>query len=261
MLVTKASVINLKKYTPLIRELVMQDVKLKYRRSFLGYLWSLLNPLLMMGVMTFVFSSIFTMNVKYFPLYIITGHTMYSFFNESTTIAMNSIKRNRQLIKKVYIPKFIFPISSVASSFVTMSFNLVAIIIVKVFMRVPFYWTDLLFWLPLLLELIFCMGLGMILASFLVYFRDIEHLYSVLLFVWMYMTPIFYSLDGMPSYVVRVVKLNPLYHYITCFRELMIMGTLPAASEWLISLAYSLVMVVIGAAVFKKLQRNFILYL
>ena len=261
LLVTKKSFKNLKKYMPLIRELVLQDVKIKYRRSILGYLWSLLNPLLMMAVMTFVFSSIFTMNIKYFPLYIITGNTMYSFFNESTTLAMNSIKRNSQLIKKVYIPKFIFPIASVCSSFVTMSFNMVAILIVKVVMRVPVHLADLLFPIPLFLELVFCMGMGMILSSFLVHFRDIEHLYGVLLFVWMYMTPIFYTLDGMPDYVIRVVKLNPLYHYISLFRELLIMGTVPNMNEWFVAGVCSICSLVVGMMIFKKLQRNFIVYL
>ena len=110
-------------YMPLVQELVKRDLKVKYRRSFLGYLWSLLNPLLMMCVMSYVFSEIFQSTIPNFPLYLICGQTLWNFFNESTNMAMHSVLQNGALIKKVYIPKFIFPLSRVLSSFVTMSFS------------------------------------------------------------------------------------------------------------------------------------------
>jgi len=121
---------HLQKYRPLLYELVVRDLKVKYRRSFLGYLWSLLNPLLMMAVMSFVFSYIFRYDIENYPLYLICGQTLWGFFNESTNMAMYSVLQNGSLIKKVYIPKFIFPMSRVFSSFVTMSFSLGAILIV-----------------------------------------------------------------------------------------------------------------------------------
>ena len=142
------------KYRPLLKELVKRDLRLKYRRSFLGYLWSLLNPLLMMTIMTIVFSFMFKSNIENFPLYLICGNTLFSFFNESTNMAMYSVLNNGALIRKVYIPKFIFPISRVLSCFVTMSFSLVAILVVMVVTRSTIYWTLLLFWVPLLLSLI-----------------------------------------------------------------------------------------------------------
>ena len=172
---------HFKKYKPLLRELVVRDLKVKYRRSFLGYLWSLLNPLMMMMVMTVVFSFMFRSNIENFPLYLICGNTLWAFFNESTNMAMGSVLSNGALIKKVYIPKFIFPVSRVLSSFVTMSFSLVAILIVMIFTRTPVHWEILLFFIPLMLLLIFCVGMGMVLSAMAVYFRDIMHLYGVFL--------------------------------------------------------------------------------
>ena len=137
-------------YKPLMRELVVRDLKVKYRRSFLGYVWSLLNPLLMMTVMSVVFSYMFRFDIPNYPLYLICGQTLWTFFNESTNMAMHSVLQNGSLIRKVYIPKYIFPISRVFSSFVTMGFSLVAILIVMLVTRVPFSLEMLLIPVPLL---------------------------------------------------------------------------------------------------------------
>lgn len=135
---------NFSKYRPLIRELVTRDLKVKYRRSVLGYVWSILNPLLMMLLQTLVFSYMFRFDIPNFPLYLICGNTLFNFFNESTNMGMGSVLGNSSLIKKVYVPKFIFPISRVVSSFVNLLFSLAAIILVMLITRSPFYWTILL---------------------------------------------------------------------------------------------------------------------
>ena len=248
-------------YMPLVNELVKRDLKVKYRRSILGYLWSLLNPLLMMCVMSFVFSTVFQSTIPNFPLYLICGQTLWNFFNESTNMAMHSVLQNGALIKKVYIPKFIFPLSRVLSSFVTMSFSLIAILIVMLFTRATFYWTTFLFWIPLLFLFIFCCGMGLILSSLAVYFRDITHLYGVLTLVLMYFTPMFYDIMMLPAYVQTAIKWNPLYHYITFFRSLILYGQIPAWNVWAICIGCSFAMLGVGLVIFKKLQRNFILYI
>lgn len=252
---------HLQKYKPLLRELVIRDLKVKYRRSFLGYLWSLLNPLMMMGVMSFVFSYIFRYNIENYPLYLICGQTLWNFFNESTNMAMYSVLNNGALIKKVYIPKFIFPMSRVFSSFVTMSFSLGAILIVLIVTRAPLHWQALLFPVPLFFLLVFSMGISLILSSLSVYFRDITHLYNVVTLAWMYATPVFYPVEGMPPEVVTVLKANPMYYYLDTFRQLVLYGTIPSAAEWMICVFVSLFVLIIGLVVFRKLQRNFILYL
>lgn len=254
---------HLLRYRPLLRELVVRDLKVKYRRSFLGYLWSLLNPLMMMAVMSVVFSFMFRSNIENFPLYLICGNTLWAFFSESTTMAMNSVINNGALIKKVYIPKFIFPVSRVLSSFVTMSFSLVAILIVMLVTRTPFRLPILLFPIPMVLLLVFCIGIGMVLSALAVYFRDIMHLYGVITMAWMYATPIFYPLDPevLPQQLINLIKLNPMYHYINFFRQIVLYGSVPGINTWFACAASALVSLLIGLAIFRKMQKNFILYL
>lgn len=248
-------------YKPLLKELVSRDLKVKYRRSFLGYVWSLLNPLLMMCVMTLVFSYMFRFDIPNYPLYLITGQTLWSFFNESTNMSMYSVLQNGALIKKVYIPKFIFPISRVLSSFVTMSFSLAAILIVMVFTKAPFYWTILLFPIPLFFLLLFAMGIGMVLSALSVYFRDITHLYGVLTLAWMYATPVFYDAAVLPANVRATIAWNPMYYYISFFRSLILYGQVPGKSVWLICAGCSAAALGLGLWAFRRLQKNFILYI
>ena len=255
-----ASLQILNQYKPLINELVVRDLKIKYRRSVLGYVWSLLNPLLMMTIMTMVFSYMFRFDIPNYPLYLICGQTLWMFFSESTTMAMHSVISNGALIRKVYIPKYIFPISRVFSSFVTMTFSLMAILIVMIFTRVPFSLTLLLVPIPLMLMMVFCMGVGMILSALAVYFRDTVHLYGVLTTAWMYLTPVFYPVSMLPESVAQIVQLNPMYYYITFFRDLVLYGTIPSIAMWVWCIAYSAVAFGVGVLIFRKLQRNFILY-
>ena len=146
---------HLKKYQPLIHELVSRDLKVKYRRSFLGYIWSILNPLLMMLLQSIIFSYMFRNDIPNFPLYLICGNTLFTFFNETTSMGLTSVIQNAPLIKKVYIPKFIFPISQAVSRFVTMLFSFGAVLLVMIFTRATFYWTIFLSWLPLVLLFFF----------------------------------------------------------------------------------------------------------
>jgi len=252
---------HLLNYLPLAQELVKRDLKVKYRRSILGYLWSLLNPLMMMCVMAYVFSEIMKSTIPNFPLYLICGQTLWTFFSESTGMAMHSVIQNGALIQKVYIPKFIFPFSRVLSSFVTMSFSLLAILIVMLFTRATVYWTVLFFWVPLLFMFLFCCGMGLILSALSVYFRDITHLYGVLTMAWMYATPIFYDPSILSDNVRGILEWNPMYHFITFFRSLILYGQFPESNVWTMCICSSLAMLAAGLWVFKKLQRNFILYI
>ncbi len=261
MFITKSALLNLKKYTPLVKHLVSRDLKVKYRRSFLGYLWSLLNPLLMMAVMSVVFSSFFQMDMENYPLYLICGQTLYAFFTESTNMAMSSVLASSPLIKKIYVPKFIFPVSRVLSSFVTMSFSLVAILIVMIVTGAQFYWTILLFFVPVFFLFLFCCGLGMTLSALSVYFRDINHLWGVVTLAWMYLTPIFYTVDGLSEEIRSIVQANPLYHFVSLFRSLVMLGIIPDFNAWLQCIICGLISFSLGLIVFGKLQKNFILHI
>jgi ABC-2 type transport system permease protein len=248
-------------YRPLIRELVARDLKVKYRRSFLGYLWSILNPLLMMVIQTIVFSYMFRTNIDNFPLYLICGNVLYSFFSDSTTIGMDCIVNNASLIKKVYIPKFIFPISIVTSRFVMLMLSLLATVIVMLATGAPFRPIALLFWVPLAILYVFCCGVSLMLSAFTVFFRDLQHIYGVLTMGLMYMTPIFYPMQSIDPVLQNYVRYNPLYSYIEMFRSFVMYGKNPDQFIWTNCICWALGTLLIGMTVFRKLQKKFILYI
>lgn len=262
-------------YRPLLKNLVNRDIKVKYRRSVLGVLWSVLNPLLMMLVMTLVFSTIFAGNAKMFPivqatgrppsfaLYIISGQLIFSFYSESTSAAMDSVLGNAQLIKKVYIPKYIFPLEKVLFGFVNLVLSFVALIIVMIATRSPLNWWMLLIPVVLVLLTGFNLGIGLILSCMVVFFRDIKHLYSVFVLALTYMTPIFYpeSIYGNFSAISYVVKFNPMYWYVGMFRQILIYGEAPTGRMWFATVACSAIALLVGLVVFRKKQDDFILHI
>ena len=214
-----------------------------------------------MALQTIIFSYMFRSDVPNFPLYLICGNTLFTFFSETTSMGMNSIVQNAALIKKVYIPKFIFPLSRAVSCFVTMTFSFAAVILVMIITRSPFYWTILLCWLPLLFLFIFSCGLALLLSALTVYFRDMQHLYGILVMGWMYATPLFYPVEALPEYLLPIMKLNPLYHYINLFRNLVMYGNIPGPNTWVANIASAIVSLALGLWAFRKLQKNFILYI
>lgn len=249
------------KYRFLLQDLIIKDLKVKYRRSVLGLLWSILNPLLMMIVVTTVFSQIFKIKIENFPIYYLTGSTLFNFFSESTSTAMTSILGASALMKKVYVPKYIFPLEKVLFSFVNFMFSLIAVIIMYAILRFPVPWTAVLFFIPSVYVLIFATGIGLILSSLSVFFRDIVHLYSVLITAWMYLTPIIYPYDTLPDKIKLLMQLNPLYYYVSYFRDVTMYGNVPGLRINLVCLAFSFTALFIGLLVFKAKQNKFILYI
>lgn len=252
---------NFWKYKELLKEFVIRDLKVKYRKSILGYLWSLLNPLLMMIVLTAVFSNLFKFDIPNFPVYLLSGQIIFNFFGEATSTAMNSIIGAESLIKKVYIPKYIFPISRVLSSFVTLLFSLVAIVIVILVTGVKLTPIILLFPLPLIYILIFSVGIGLILSVLAVYFRDMLHLYTVLLSAWTYLTPIFYPVSVVPDYVKSIILSNPMYYFVEAFRDIVLYGKLPDAYTNIMCVTFAGASLLIGLLVFYKNQHKFVLHI
>lgn len=252
---------NFMKYKCLLRELVSRDFKLKYRRSVLGYAWSLLNPLLMMLVLTAVFSQVFRYEIETFPVYLILGQTIFSFFSDATQCAMTSIYASGGLIKKVYVPKYLFPLSKVCFCFVNMLCSMLAVLIVMAIQRVALTWTVV--FVPLVFFYVFLisLGVGMILSVAAVYFRDLSHIYGVLVTALMYFTPLFYPVEILPDAIFKVDQLNPMLHIVTYFRNVMMYGVCPTFWENLICLGFGCAFCIIGAALMKRHQKNFILYI
>jgi ABC-type polysaccharide/polyol phosphate export permease len=252
---------NFWKYKGLLREFVARDLKVKYRRSFLGYLWSLLSPLLMMIVLTAVFSSFFKFDIPNYPVYLLSGQIIFTFFSESTSMSMTSILSGGSLIKKVYVPKYIFPVSRVLSSFVTLLFSLVAIFIVILFTGVKITPEVLFFPFPLLYILIFSIGMGLIMSVLAVYFRDMLHLYTILLSAWTYLTPIFYPISIVPDYVKTIIYSNPMYYYVEAFRDVVLYNQLPDFHTNLMCILFSVISLGLGLTIFYKNQKNFVLHI
>ena len=262
----KKDVFAIKRYKYLLYDLVMRDIKTKYRRSALGLLWSVLNPLLMMAVLTAVFSQIIRVEVEGgFALFYLTGYLMFNFVSESSNFSLVSMLQAAPLIKKVYIPKYIFPLEKTIFSLVNMVFSLLAFVIVFVVFlimgRVSLHATMLLFFVPIIYMFIFAFGLNLVLAALNVYFRDVGHIWGVLLTVWMYASPIIYPIDMVPDWLQSVIRINPLYHYITYFRNIMIYGTVPSLSDNIICIAFSVAMLAIGVVAFRKSQSRFVLHI
>lgn len=253
---------NFNRYRDLLAELVRRDIKLKYRRSFLGYLWSVLNPLLTMLVLVVVFSSFFRFDIENFPVYLLTGQTLFSFFSEATGMSISSITGSAALLKKTYVPKYIFTVSRVASSLVTFLFSLAALVLVMLITRAAVTWYLLLFPLVLLQLFVFSLGVGLLLAAVSVFFRDIQHLWGVVTTAWMYLTPIFYPASVWPDAVAPWIKaLNPMYQYIEQFRAVVLYGRLPAADVVVPGCLFAALALVAGATVFRRKQNDFILYI
>lgn len=251
-----------KHYEPLLRQLVSKDVKLKYRRSFLGYIWSIMNPLIIMMIMVVVFSNMFRFDITNYPVYLIIGQTVYNFVSESTNHAMWSIVGNAGLLKKTYVPKYIFTLSKITSSFINTLFALGAMFIVFIVCKVQFNWFMLLIPFILLQVYVFCVGLGLLLAQATVFFRDIQYIYGAFLTVWMYLTPIFYPISVLDEKLAWVIRtFNPLYLYITQFRTIVLDNMFPDVEIIRWGMIWSIISIIVGTGVFMRTQDKFILYI
>lgn len=248
----------------ILGQLVSKDFKLKYRRSMLGVLWSVLNPLLMMIVMAAVFSSFMrygSSGVGNYPLYLIVGNTAWALMSDSTNQGMGSILSASSLLKKVKINRIVFPVQKVVSGLVNYAFSLIAVVLVMLFFQIPPTTYTLL--LPVFVALlgVFCVGLSLLLSALSVFFRDVIHLWGVVLTAWMYATPLFYSPDILPGFMMTFEQFNPMYCYITAIRDVLIWQQLPTVSLALRCVLFALVSVAIGYAVFHKNEHKFILYI
>ncbi|HEX3023456.1 MAG TPA: ABC transporter permease, partial [Lachnospiraceae bacterium] len=221
----KNKVKNFFKYNFLLSELVKKDIKLKYRRSILGLFWTLLEPLLTMIVLAVVFSKLKGKNEEFFPIYILIGRLLYSFFANATKSAMKAIRTNSGMIKKVYIPKYIYPLSNVMSNYIIFLLSLPVVVIVALVLKLPLTVYAFQCIIPLFLIFVMSLGVGMILSTLAVFFRDIEYLWSVALMLIMYCSAIFYEPSDVSNKAYEwIFNYNPLYAIISNFRESIIYG-------------------------------------
>ena len=249
----------------ILQQLVTKDFKLRYRRSVLGVIWSVLNPLLMMIIMSFVFSYFLKSgDIQNYPLYLIVGNITFMLMSDATNGGLGSIIGASSLLKKVKIDRWVFPVQKVFSAAVNFAFSLIAVAIVMLWFRVMPSWHLILLPVCLLLLMCFCMGLGMMLSALTVFFRDVMHLWSVVITAWTYITPIFWTTDfvaQMPHLVRILVYANPMYNYLQFMRDIFLFQTTPSLMTFGMCVAWAVLALVIGYTVFHKSERKFILYI
>ena len=253
---------NFMHYRYFLKENVVKNIKLKYRNSYLGIIWTMIEPLLQMIVLAFVFGTLFGNEDKQFPVYILTGRLLYSFYSGSTKSCVRSIRANSGMIKKVYVPKYLYPLSNILSSFVIFLISLIVLVAVGLYFKVTPTLYTLLAPVPVLLLLLLSFGTGMILATLGVFFRDLEYLWGVALMLIMYTCAIFYKIDRFnKSGFSWVLEINPLYCIIKNFRNVVLYGQGLEAKTMLYALAFSVVTTLIGLVMFNKQQDKFILHI
>ncbi|MDO4521882.1 MAG: ABC transporter permease [Eubacteriales bacterium] len=247
------------RYRFLLNELVKKGIKLKYRRSYLGIVWSLLEPLMTMIVLTLIFGELLGKGDKTFPVYVLSGRLMYSFFNLGTGAALRAIRGNAAMIKKVYIPKYLYPLAGVIFNYIIFLLSLVVLILVAGVLGIRPTWYLLQAIIPLIVLFLLTLGVGMILATVGVFFRDMEYLWGVMSMMIMYASAIFYF----PEKILKgsngiILKVNPLFGIIRNFRAA-IMGEPMNVKYMVYAAVFSVISLIIGVVLFYRKQDEFIL--
>ena len=245
-------------YSDMIKSLVKRDLRGKYKGSVLGFLWTFINPLCQIIVYTIVFSIIVRNDMENFYVYMITGMIPWLFFDASLRQGAGCIRGQGDMVKKIYFPREVLPISCVTTNFVNMLFCFVIVFLVIAVSGIGVSWKGLVF-LPLVMaiEYMFAVGLTLLVSAATVYLRDLEHIVTVFLMIWIYMTPIMYPMTMIPEPLKTIFKLNPMTAIIECYHNILYKLTLPSIKYLAYSFVWAVVMLVIGELVFKKLSDNF----
>ena len=249
------------RYNFLLKQLVMRDFNKKYKRSVLGVLWSFLNPLLTMSVQYIVFSTLFRRNIANFPVYLLCGVVFFGFFKEAVTMGMASITSNAPLIKKVHVPKYIYPLSRVISSLINLGLEFIPLLLVTLLTGLPIKPSFFLLVFDIICLLGFVMGMVLLLSTAMTFFQDTLFLWQVFVLLWNYLTPIFYPETIIPAKFLVFYHMNPMYQYITFARICIMDGVSPAPSAYLWCILSSAVVLMLGIVTFKRHQDEFVLYL
>ncbi len=239
-------------------QLVAQQLILRYRRTALGYLWTLINPLLMMSIMALVFSALFKADLKTFAVFLFTGMIPWNFFNSVVTQAGTSFINNEGLIKKIYLPKIIFPLSIASALLIDTVFSFFALFIIIITLGAPLSWAVLFIPLAFLLLFLFTLGIGLITSIATVYFRDLQYVILIVMQALFFLTPILYKPDSLKGKVALLMTLNPVVPFIELFRAPLYLGSLPSQSTIMLSILFSLLSITIGLITFLWQEKKIV---
>jgi len=252
---------NFFKYKEFLTAVVKRDIKKKYYKSYLGLAWTVLNPLLTAIVMAIVFSTLFRRSIPNFIVYLLCGQLLFHFNSDATSVALNSIIKNSGIIRKIYVPKYMFIVSDITVALINLIFSFIPLIFIVIYTEAQITWLWLLIPVVLLMQFIFTLGISLILAAYGVFFRDLVHLYGVLLTIGHYLSAIFYPIAIVPEKFLFLWRLNPVFNYITILRNIIHTSTMPSADSMIIGCIYALLTFAMGCVIFNENQDKFFLYI
>jgi ABC-2 type transport system permease protein len=250
------------RYRELIWALALKELKIRYKRSVLGFLWALLNPMLLMLVLTVVFSKLMATPKVHFPIFLLSVLIPWTFFSQSLSYAAESIVSNGDLIKKVRVAKLVFPVAAVVSNMINFLLSLIPLALIVLVMRHPFYVTWLYLPVPIIALTLLTLGATFFFAAINVYYRDVSHILQIVLQVWFYVTPIIYSIDDIhiPAHYAFIFKLNPIIYVLNGFRLSVYYGMLPTLQSIAASFGCAFVALYLGFRIFRRHQHDFVFY-
>ena len=248
------------RYRELIWALAMKELKIRYKRSVLGFLWALLNPMLLMLILTVVFSTIMGNTIKHYSIFLLSLLLPWTFFSQSLSYAVEAIVGNGDLIKKVSVDKLVFPVAAVVSNMINLLLSMIPLVLIVLFMRHPITVAWFYLPVPMLALTLFTLGGTFFFATANVYYRDVAHILQVLLQIWFYVTPIMFELKMYPQQYLWLFRLNPIIYVLQGFRDTVYNGTIPSANLLAISYTCAIVALTAGFLFFRKHQDEFVFY-
>lgn len=248
------------RFRELIWALAVKELRVRYKRSVLGFLWALLNPLMMMIILTLVFGSIMRFSIDHYAIFLLSMLLPWTFFSQALAYSVESVVGNAQLLKKVRVPKLVFPMAAVVANIINFLLSLVPLALLIAVLRFPLHWTWIYLPIPMLGLFLFTLGSAFFFAAINVFFRDVSHIVQILLSAWFYASPIIYSLDFIPKKYHIFFRLNPMLYVLNGFRLSIYYGLLPTLPSVAMSLACGIVALVIGFALFQHYQDRFVFY-
>lgn len=253
---------NFRKYKFLMSQLVIRDFKVKYKRSVLGVLWSLLYPVLTMAVMALVFTNVFkfsTPGVNYL-VYLMSGLVLFNYFSEASNLAMSSVVANFSLINKVYMPKYIFPLTKCLFVGINFLLTLIPLYAIIFLTGTGVNWYHLLLPYVFVCLFLFTVGMGFVLSTISVFMRDMFYIYGVIITLWTYLTPIMYDVSIIPEKFQIFMKLNPMYWFLDFARQIILYNQCPGLHNFIYCAIFGVGFLLLGIWIFKKNQDKFIYY-
>jgi ABC-2 type transport system permease protein len=244
-------------YRELLAKLVSRNIKTRYKRSVLGIAWTMLNPLMMMLVMTVVFSNLFRANLEHYPVYVLCGFIFWNFFSQTTSSAMSELVWGGTLLTRIYVPRSIFAFTALGTGLVNLGLSLVPLLAIMLITGAPLRFSLLYLPFSILITAMFALGMGLFLSTLAVYFADVLEMYQIVLMAWFYVTPIIYPVDILPADYVWVFTLNPAYHLLEVFRQPIYLGTLPDLQTVVVACSLSLFTLIAGWWFFTRKADEF----